>query len=157
MINCYSYRQGCELGPLPPRMPDRADAQVPHNPAIGKLLYGRIGHFYFYEAGSENDPAFGMIEIEVSIQFTGRNSALLEAYSIGDGYQSCSGSGQLAPLTIELHGQAGVITSAQWVYGEVLSGHANPLTLSVELALSEAEFDAIERVVLPAVKGTART
>lgn len=151
-MDFYSYRQGCILGPLPPRMPDRADAQVPHNPAVGKLLYGRIGHFYFYEAATENCPAFGMIEIEISVQFVGRNRVLIEAYSVGDGYQSCSGSGRDAPLTIELHGRTGIIASAEWNYGDILSGHADPLTLSVETSLSQAEFDAIERVVLTAAE-----
>lgn len=142
MVNCYSYRQSCEMGLVPPRMPDRADAQVPHNRATGKVIYGRISHLYFYEEGTDDDPAFGMIEVELSAQYLGRNRVLLEAYGIGDGYQSRRGSGCHAPLTIELHGPNGVVTSVQWAYGEILCGHADPLTLSVELSLLEAKFDS---------------
>lgn len=156
MIECYSYRQSCEMGLLPPRMPDRADAQVPHDPATGKLVYGRVGHFYFYEAGTRDDPAFGLVEIEISAQYLGHNRVLLEAYAIGDGYQSCSGNGRNAPLTVELHGPADVVASARWVYDDILCGHADPLTLSVELTLTEAEFDTVERAVLPAAAGSAQ-
>ncbi|HXI04827.1 MAG TPA: hypothetical protein VNJ49_00605 [Bradyrhizobium sp.] len=155
MIKCYSYRQSCELGLVPPRTPERADAQVPHDPATRKVRYGRIGHFYFYEEGTDDDPAFGLIQIEISAQYLGGDRVLLEAYSIGDGYQSCRGSGRHAPLTIELHNPDGVVASAQWAYSDILCGHADALTLSVELSLLEAKFDSIERAVLPPITGCA--
>lgn len=155
MIECYSHRQSCELGPIPPRMPDRADAQVPHDRTAQGALYGRIGHFYFYEQGGTNDPAFGLIDIEVSVRLLGPGRALLEAYAIGDGFQSCGSNGRDAPLMIELHGPDCMLASAQWVYGDILCGHADPLTLSKEIDLSEADFARLQRVVLAPVNGKA--
>ena len=156
MIRCYSYRQSCELGLVPPRMPDRADAQVPHEPATGRLVYGRVGHFYFYDVGGRGVPAFGFIDIEIAAQYVGQGRVLLEAYAIGDGYQSCCGNGEDAPLSVELYGADGLLASAQWDYGAILCGHADPVALRVELNLSEAEFDRLERAVLPAIAGSAR-
>ena len=156
MIECYSCRQSCEMGLVPPRTPGRADAQVPHNPASGKIFYGRISHFYFYERGAADDPAFGLIDIEIAAQYAARNCVLLEAYCIGDGYQNCRGSGKHAPLTIELHARNGIRASTQWKYDDILCGHADPLSLSVELNMSQSDFDSIERAVLPPVTGKAQ-
>ena len=82
---------------------------------------------------------------------------LLEVYAIGDGYQSCRCSGWQAPLTIELHAATGAVASAEWRYGDILCGHADPLTFSVELEMSESVFNSIERAVLPPVTGSAQS
>ena len=67
MTNCDSYRQFCSLGPLPPRTPARADPQVPKDGKLGPCAHGKINSFYFYADGSEDDPAFGFCDIEVSV------------------------------------------------------------------------------------------
>ena len=60
-IQVVSEFQTCGLGVLPPRMPDRADPQVPDDAALGDVRYGRIGHVYFYDENS--DASVGMIEV----------------------------------------------------------------------------------------------
>ena len=37
MIECYSCRQSCEMGLVPPRTPGRADAQVPYQ-AVARVM-----------------------------------------------------------------------------------------------------------------------
>src|ERR1700756_1327295 len=91
MGSCYSYRQFCSLGPLPPRTPARPDPQVPKDRKLGPCSHGKIGAFYFYAEGSQDDPAFGFCEIELSLQRLAENKVRLELYCIADGYQSAWG------------------------------------------------------------------
>ena len=97
---CYSYRQFCSLGPLPPRTPARPDPQVPKDRKLGPCSHGKIGAFYFYAEGSQDDPAFGFCEIELSLQRLAENKVRLELYCIADGYQSARGVGARHPLKI---------------------------------------------------------
>lgn len=155
MVDCYSYRQRCELGPVPPRTPGRADAQLPRDDAVGLVRYGRIGHFYFYHVGSNDDPAFGFVDVELSAQQVAPGKVRVEAYCIGDGYQSARGSGLDHPLVIELRAGERALASVEWRYPEVLCGHADPLDFSVDINLSEADFAALDSAVMPAVSASA--
>ena len=100
MARCYSYRQFCSLGRLPPRTPARPDPQVPKDVKLGPCAHGKIGAFYFYAEGSQDDPAFGFCEIELSIQRVAENTIRLELYCIADGFQSARGVGAMHPLKI---------------------------------------------------------
>src|SRR6202048_542552 len=88
---CYSYRQFCSLGPLPPRTPARPDPQVPRDRKLGSCVHGKIGAFYFYEKGSNDDPAFGFIDGELSVQDISTGKVRVELYCVADGYQTSRG------------------------------------------------------------------
>jgi len=65
---CYSYRTYCSLDSY---------AATPHGPTQGpgrKLgdAYGKIGSFYFYEKGSNDDAAFGFFESNVGSEHCSR-------------------------------------------------------------------------------------
>lgn len=155
MVDCYSYRQRCDLGPVPPRTPGRADAQVPRDATVGPVRYGKISHIYFYEVGSTDDPVFGFVDIELSVQRVSPGKVRVEAYCIGDGYQGSHGSGLDWPLVIELRAGDHPVASVEWRYPEILCGHADPLDFSVEINLAEADFAALDGVAMPAVSASA--
>lgn len=151
-IQVVSEFQTCGLGMLPPRMPDRADPQVPDDAALGDVRYGRIGHVYFHDENS--DALVGMIEVEVSVQRLDANTCRVEAFGVGDGFQSCSATGQDAPLTIQLCRKDGtVVAESTWAYSKILCNFVEVLTHKEDLAISKADFESLAIAVLPAVKG----
>lgn len=155
-IQVTSGYQSCSLGMPPPRMPDRADPQVPNDASLGDVRYGRIGSVYFYDQNS--DAAVGMIEIELSIQRLHHGLCRVEAFGIGDGFQSCSANGQEAPLIIQLCRRDGtVVSESRWSYSRILCGHVEALTHKEDILLATEEFESIELAVIPSTKGTACT
>src|SRR5271166_1371636 len=120
MTACYVHRQGCSLGPLPPRTPARPDPQVPREANLGPARWGKIGTFYFYVQGSKDDPAFGFFDIEVSLQRLSGGKARLEIYAIADGYQQGGASGSLHPVTISVKDGQSVLSSFNWTFPDIL-------------------------------------
>lgn len=150
---CYSYRQYCSLGPVPPRTPARPDARVPKDRARGPCRHGKIGSFYFYENGSQDDPAFGFFDIELSIQSLPSGKVRLELYSIADGYQTARGVGAKHPLKIALMSGNEIVASAQWAFPDVICGHADPMNFATDVELEPGAFQRLDRVELLAVEG----
>jgi hypothetical protein len=150
---CYSYRQYCSLGPLPPRTPARADPRVPKEKDRGPCRHGKIGAFYFYEVASADDPAFGFFDIEVSVQGLPSGKVRLELYGIADGYQSSRGIGSRHPLKIALMSGEKTLATAEWAFPDVICGHADPMNFVTDVDLSAAGFAALERIDLLAVEG----
>jgi hypothetical protein len=155
MPDCYSYVQRCSLGPIPPRTPGRADAQVPKDKSAGTARHGRIGHFYFYANGSQDDPAFGFVDIEISVQSAGPSEARVEAYCVGDGYQSVRGHCGDRPMRIELLAGDRLVRSVKWHYPDVLCGHADPISFSTVIDLPGREFEQIDGARLAPVSARA--
>ena len=153
MGSCYSYRQFCSLGPLPPRTPARPDPQVPKDYGLGRCMHGKIGAFYFYAEGSRDDPAFGFCEIELSVQQLAGNTTRLELYCIADGYQSARGIGARHPLEIAVLAGEKVLGRASWHFPDVICGHADPMHFAVDIEISDSLFADIDRVELAATRG----
>lgn len=152
-IQVVSEYQSCSLGSLPPRMPGRADPQVPGDASLGDVRYGRIGHVYFYDENS--DASVGVAEIEVCVQRLADGLCRIEAFGVGDGFQSCSASGRDAPLILQLCRKNGtVIAESSWAYSKILCGHVEALTHREEISLSKEEFESIELAVFPPTKGS---
>jgi len=151
---CYSYRQFCSLGPVPPRTVGRPDAQVPTDPKLGPARHGKIGSFYFYMKGSKDDPAFGFFDIELSVQALAPTRLRVELYCVADGYQTSRGVGGL-PLTIALMAGEAIVATADWRYHDVLCGHADPMSFSADVEVAPDTATAIDRVALLAVEGRA--
>lgn len=146
MSNCYSYRQFCSLGPLPPRTPARSDPQVPKDRALGPCAHGKIGSFYFYADGSSDDPAFGFCDIEVSVQLAAENKVRVELYCIADGYQSARGVGARYPLKIAVMARDKVLGIAHWHFPDVICGHADPMHFVADLDIGDGLFGQIDRI-----------
>jgi hypothetical protein len=155
MVECRSLPQMCLLGPMPPRTPGRSDAQVPSSADRGESKYGRIPFVYFYVDGSDADPAFGLLDIEIAVQRRGANAFQFEIYCIGDGYQSGHGSSQSQPLAIEFRAGTRVVATTEWRYPDVLNGHMDALTFSVPIAMTDSDYRAIDGAVLPSVRASA--
>ena len=153
MGNCYSYRQFCSLGPLPPRTPARPDPQVPKDYTVGPCSHGKIGSFYFYADGSRDDPAFGFCEIELSVQGVAANKVRLELYCIADGYQSARGIGTRHPLKIAVLAKETVLATANWRFPDVICGHADPMHFATDLAIDDRFFAEIDRIELVSTMG----
>jgi hypothetical protein len=153
MGGCYSYRQFCSLGPLPPRTPARPDPQVPKDYKLGPSLHGKIGAFYFYADGSRDDPAFGFCEIELSVQRVAKDRGRLELYCIADGYQSVRGVGARHPLKIAVLAGEKVVGTANWHFPDVICGHADPMHFAADLEMNDELFAAIDRVELARTSG----
>jgi hypothetical protein len=156
LSNCYSYRQFCSLGPLPPRTPARPDPQVPKDRTLGACAHGKIGSFYFYAEGSSDDPAFGFCDIEVSVQRLAQDRVRVELYCIADGYQSASGTGTHHPLKIAVMTQDRVVAVADWHFSDVICGHADPMHFAADLDIKDDHFPQIDRVELQKTGGEAR-
>ena len=156
MSNCYSYRQFCSLGPLPPRTPARPDPQVPKDRQRGACLHGKIGAFYFYADGSDNDPAFGFCDIELSVQRVAEGILRLELYCIADGYQSGRGVGSRYPLRIAVGAGEKTLAIAEWRFADVICGHADPMHFATDLAIEDRMFLAIDRITLEKTRGETR-
>lgn len=156
MKSCYSYRQFCSLGPLPPRTPARPDPQVPNDRKLGPCSHGEIGAFYFYVDGSNDDVAFGFIDIELSIQQIDTRTVRLELYCFADGFQSFRGVGTRQPLKIAAMAGEKVLGVAAWHFADVICGHADPMHFSSDLAIDDTLFAAIDRIELQKSTGEAQ-
>jgi hypothetical protein len=154
--DCYSYRQFCSLGQLPPRTPARPDPQVPRDRELGSCLHGAIGAFYFYAEGSRDDPAFGFCDVEVSLQHVAPGKVRLELYCIADGYQSARGVGSRHPLKIAAMAKDRLLAVANWHFADVICGHADPMNFAVDLDIADELFAQIDRIELQATKGESR-
>jgi hypothetical protein len=142
----------CLLGPVPPRTPGRSDAQVPSDVSRGASRYGRIPFVYFYHDDVQDDPAFGLLDIEIAIQRRAPGSFQFEIYCIGDGYQSGQGSSDPQPLAIEFRAGDRAVARVEWSYPSVLNGHMDALSFSTAVEISDADFQEIDNVVLPSVR-----
>jgi len=60
----------------------QADPQVPRDRDWDRGAYGAIGAFYFYAEGSRDDPAFGLCDIEVSVQSVADGKVRLELIAL---------------------------------------------------------------------------
>jgi hypothetical protein len=156
MSNCYSYRQFCSLGPLPPRTPARPDPQVPKDGNLGACAHGKIGSFYFYAKGSDDDPAFGFCDIELSVQRIAKDIVRLEVYCIADGYQSARGVGAEHPIKIAVFANDEILAIAEWHFSDVICGHADPMHFAVDLSIDEDAFGSIDRIELQSTEGQSR-
>lgn len=156
MGTCYSYRQFCSLGPLPPRTPARPDPQVPQDDKLGACLHGTIGAFYFYVEGSNDDVAFGFCDIEVSVQQITEAKVRLELYCIADGYQSGRGIGAKHPLKIAVMAGEHTLGVADWAFPDVICGHADPMTFVADMTFDGRAFAQIDRIELQKTKGQSQ-
>jgi hypothetical protein len=150
---CYSYRQFCALGPLPPHTPARPDAQVPKDSTLGPCRHGKIGAFYFYKNGSKDEPAFGFFDIELSVQSLSSGKVRIELYVTADGYQSSRGTGRNHPLRIALMHDEKMLGSVAWAFPDVICGHADPMSFSTDIDLEVDAFAGVNRIDLLAVEG----
>jgi hypothetical protein len=156
LSNCYSYRQFCSLGPLPPRTPARPDPQVPKDRALGACAHGKIGAFYFYADGSSDDPVFGFCDIELSVQRVAEDKVRVELYCIADGYQSARGIGTQHPLKISVMAKDNTLGTANWYFPDVICGHADPMHFAADLEIGEGQFGQIDRIELEKTIGESR-
>ena len=153
MGECYSYRQFCSLGPVPPRTVGRPDPQVPKDRSLGPCRHGKIGAFYFYHKGSNDDAAFGFFDIELSVQAITPNKARVELYCIADGYQSSRGIGLGHPLRIALMAEDETLGAAEWTFNNVICGHADPMNFATDIDFDQANLQRLDRIVLLDVQG----
>jgi hypothetical protein len=140
------YPQACTLAPLPPRTPSRPDPQLPYDPQLGPARWGKIGALYFYASTGEDDPVFGLNDIEVTLQRIGETRVRVELYAIGDGYQRGGVKGSDSPLTIRLKRAGAAIAAMSWTLPEILDGCADPITFSAEIAMNESDWRGVESV-----------
>jgi hypothetical protein len=150
---CYSYRQSCSLGPLPPRTPGRPDPQVPRDAKFGSCRHGKIGAFYFYAAGSRDDPAFGFFDIELSVQLINADTLRVELYCVADGYQTARGIGSDHPIRIAVLAGNEVVTTVEWRFSDVICGHADPMNFSTDISVPGVAFAGIDGIALDKVEG----
>lgn len=156
MRDCSAREQHCALGPLPPRTPGRADPQVPTLPPRGAVRYGRIPLLYFYMDDRPEDPAFGLLDIEVSVAAPVDGRSAVEVYCVGDGYQGGQGSARGEPLQIRLCAAGHAVAALGWVYPDVLSGHADAMTFAAEVPMSAADFEALDGLLVPPARAGVR-
>ena len=153
MGECYSHRQFCSLGPLPPRTPARPDPQVPRDHKLGPCVHGKIGSFYFYEKGSDNDAAFGFFDVELSVQSISTGKIRVELYCVADGYQTSRGAGARHPIRLAIMAGDRTVGSAEWHFADVICGHADPMNFSTDIDIGDASFPLIDRIDLLGVDG----
>jgi hypothetical protein len=140
------HPQFCSLAPPPPRTPARPDPQVPRELNLGPARWGKIGALYFYRNGDESDPAFGLFDIEVSLQRLTGGRVRVELYAIGDGYQQRGVKGAEHPLSVRLKRDAETLLDLQWVLPDILDGHADPVAFERTERLSEDDWRSVDRV-----------
>lgn len=153
MGECYSYRQFCSLGPLPPRTPARPDPQVPRDRKLGPCVHGKIGAYYFYEKGSNDDPAFGFIDIELSVQSISAGKVRIELYCVADGYQTSRGVGADHPVRLAIMADGNTVGAAAWPFADVICGHADPMNFFTDIDIGDTSFSLVDRIDLLAVDG----
>ncbi len=156
MANCTSLPQMCLLGPSLPRIPGRADPQVPSGDVSGNVKYGRIPYVYFYTDAGKDDAAYGMLDIEFALYRTQASNLCIELYCIGDGFQSGTGTCNGHPLSIKLRTGDELVARADWFYPDIMDGHADPVHFTTTLHLPEADFTKIENIYIPPAKGSVR-
>lgn len=157
MNRCRSEPQLSLLGRIPPRTPGRSDAQVPQEGSLGEARYARFPHLYFYAEPGGADPVYGLLDIEISIQRRRDGVVWLEAYCVGDGYQSGHGSGQKHPLIVEIATGDLTLARIDWHYPSVLCGHFDPMTFETKTDLSLEDFERVDRIFLPSVAAIAES
>ena len=150
---CYSYRQFCSLGPLPPRTPARPDPQVPRDHKLGPSVHGMIGAFYFYAQDSRDDAAFGFFDIELSVQSITPTTTRVEVYCVADGYQTSRGVGAKHPLRVSVMAGAKTVGTVEWHFSDVICGHADPMNFSTDLELAGVSFAQIDSIALEKTEG----
>ncbi len=155
ILRCRSSRAFVSLGPVPPRMPGRTDAQVPTSVDDGPVRYGKLPHLYFYADEKDADAAFGFVDMEVSVQRLAGHYDV-ELYCSADGYQSGTGSGEGEPLRIEFHAGDRIAGVVEWPYPDVRSGTSDPLTFRTRIDIVDADFDAIDALVVPSATAACR-
>lgn len=156
LTRCLSAPQFASFGAAPPRTPGRPDPQVPEELAAGPALYARLPHVYFYDANRPDDPAFGFIEIEISLQQRGAGRCRLDLYCVGDGHQNGAGFPNGEGLKIELLAGDRVAASVSWAFREVSSGRCDPMSFAATLELGDADYKTIDRVRLPSAAAICR-
>lgn len=156
LMRCASVAQLASFGRAPPRTPGRPDPQVPEELGAGPAIYAKVPHVYFYDANRADDPAFGFIEIEVSLQRRGNGRCRLDLYAFGDGHQSGAGLPNGEGLKIELLAGDRVVSSASWMFREVCLGRCDPMSFSASLEISDSEYEMIDRVRLPPAAAICR-
>ncbi|HEX8077405.1 MAG TPA: hypothetical protein VF511_06285 [Chthoniobacterales bacterium] len=147
-MRCRSAVQFAALGSVPPRSPGRPDAQVPRDLADGPARHARLAHLYFYDEARPTDPAFGFLDLEISLQRIGEGQYQVELYAIGDGYQSGTGFAD-EPLRITFAQGERAAASVDWLYPQVKTGHLDPMTFRATATIADADFDSVDRVVIP--------
>jgi len=157
MSECFSEPKLSLFGRIPPRTPGRSDAQVPRDAELGPARYARIAHLYFYEAADAGDAAYGLLDIEISLQRRRNGEVWLEAFCVGDGYQSGCGSGTRHPLVFELRSGERTLATAEWKYPEVLCGHFDPMTFATKTSLSPSDFESADQIYLPSIMAVAES
>lgn len=153
MGKCYSYRQYCSLGRLPPRTPARPDPQVPRDRKLGPCVHGKIGSFYFYEEESKDDAAFGFFDIELSVQNIASGKVRVELYCVADGYQTSRGIGAGRPIKLAIIADGKTVGSTEWRFADVICGHADPMNFSTDIDIGDTSFSLIDRIDLLGVDG----
>jgi len=129
---------------------------VPRDRTLGACRHGIIGAFYFYAAGSHDDPAFGFCDIEISVQQVSVGKVRLELYCVADGYQSARGVGARHPLKIAVMTNDRVLAVAGWHFSDVICGHADPMSFATDLDIADELFAALDRIELQATAGESR-
>jgi hypothetical protein len=129
---------------------------VPTDPKLGACAHGKIDAFYFYANGSDDDPAFGFCDIEVSVQRVGEGIVRIELYCIADGYQSARGVGTHHPLKIAVFAKDRLVGVTNWHFADVICGHADPMHFSANIEVDDGLFGAIDRIELQEAKGQSR-
>ena len=113
---------------MPPRTPGRPDPQAPEDPAAGVAIYAKLPHLYFYDANRIDDPAFGFIEIEISVQRRGAGRYLLDLCCYMDGHQNGAGLPNGEGVHVELMVGEKVVASASWTFCTVNFGRIINIT-----------------------------
>lgn len=157
VLECRSGQQLCALGPPPPRTPGRADPQVPATPVSGRVLHGRIPHLYFHFDAGQQDAAFGMLDIEIAVCEPARGRSRVELYCVGDGYQAGTGTRRGEVLVIELRSREGIVAVVEWRWPDVVSGRAEVMCLTTDVAMSDADFASLDRAAIPPAHAWAGT
>ena len=116
-------------------------------------MHGKIGAFYFYEKGSNDDPAFGFIDIELSVQDIARGKVRVELYCVADGYQTSRGIGANHPIRLAIMAEAEPVGSTEWHFADVICGHADPMNFFTDIDIDDTSFSLIDRIDLLAVDG----
>ncbi|UPK29861.1 hypothetical protein [Bradyrhizobium sp. 195] len=126
---------------------------MPKDYKLGPCAHGKIGAFYFYAGGSQDDPAFGFCEIELSVQYVAGDRMRIELYCVADGYQSARGVGARHPLKIAVLAGETVLGTVNWHFPDVICGHADPMHFAADIDLDEGLFPRADRVELSPTSG----
>lgn len=156
LVPCRSIPQFASLGPVPPRTPGRPDTQVPEDPAAGYALYAKLPHVYFQNASHPDDPVFGFIDVEISVQQRNDGRFKLDLYCTGDGHQSGAGLPSGEGLRIELMAGNETVAATGWEFPEVSSGRCDPMAFATWLSMKNDDFKRIDRVRLPATPAVCK-